>query len=103
MIWSSAGNDTLKGGYGNDILFGGPGEDILEGGAGDDIFEFTATGEHDRIKDFSDGDMVKFYLKNGVDKVDYTFQDSKLTWGSVEITFETQGFDMATDLLIDII
>ena len=67
------------------------------------MFEFTATAENDIIKDFSDGDVVKLYLRDGIDEADYTFANKKLTWGSVEITFETGTFHITTYLMINII
>jgi Ca2+-binding RTX toxin-like protein len=64
-----SGNDTLSGGAGSDRLIGGAGNDVLTGGSGTDTFRFThapsATGNIDRIADFSAADDV-IQLENAV-------------------------------------
>ena len=60
-LWGRGGNDRLTGGIGNDRLIGGAGVDTLTGGGGADTFAFefgdssAATGQHDRISDFTTG------------------------------------------------
>ena len=66
VIWGSAANENINGGYSNDIIFGGSGDDTLTGGPGPDIFEFTITAGSDTITDYSksDGDVLKIYRRD---------------------------------------
>jgi Ca2+-binding RTX toxin-like protein len=60
----NSGNDRLDGGSGNDFLSGGTDQDTLTGGAGADRFDFNSLEEstvgaaHDRILDFTSGDLI---------------------------------------------
>jgi hypothetical protein len=94
IIWTSSGNDVLNGGIGNDQLFGGVGSDILTGGEGADVFEFVSVGteEIDVIADFShaDGDMLKFFLKDGEQSLNNSnvHSNNTIQWGNLNIQFE---------------
>ena len=52
------GDDRLSGRGGNDVIEGAGGDDRLEGGSGDDVFVFGPGHGHDRITDFSSGDVI---------------------------------------------
>ena len=52
------GDDRLAGKGGDDFIEGGAGDDRLEGGSGDDVFAFGPGHGHDRITDFSSGDVI---------------------------------------------
>jgi Ca2+-binding RTX toxin-like protein len=55
-LYTSFGNDIVRGGAGNDSIGGGKGNDILYGGSGDDTFGFFTGYGRDKIMDFdSDG------------------------------------------------
>ena len=59
ILEGGAGNDRLNGGKGNDRIIGGSGTDILRGGAGKDEFVFTTdSGTANKVKDFSEGDIL---------------------------------------------
>lgn len=54
----SEGDDDLRARNGADVLEGAGGDDRLEGGGGDDVFVFGRGHGHDRITDFSSGDVI---------------------------------------------
>ena len=88
IIWAAEGNDTLDGGIGNDTLFGGSGDDTLTGGDGRDIFEFTQSAQDDRITDYEVGqDVIKLYRRD-TDTKDWTFTNSQLEWGQVDVVID---------------
>lgn len=73
-LWGGSGGDNLSGGAGNDVLYGGTGKDKFMGGIGVDVFVYLDTNESavalaDVISDFT----------HGVDKIDLTFIDAKLS------------------------
>jgi Ca2+-binding RTX toxin-like protein len=79
-LYGGGGNDTLSGGAGNDTLTGGTGADVLIGGDGADTFVFAAgdsspaTGQHDRIADFT----------KGVDHIDISSIDAIASTGTFD-------------------
>jgi len=75
IIWSNAGNDTLRGEGGNDIIDGGPGNDIIYGGTG----VMLNTG-NDRLSGGAgidllygeDGDDTLLFFVDGLFNADFT-------------------------------
>ena len=57
-LTGSGGDDDLRGRGGDDVIEGAGGNDRLEGGGGADVFVFGAGHGHDRITDFSSGDVI---------------------------------------------
>jgi len=53
-------NDKINGGSGDDQISGGQGNDVLTGSTGNDVFLFAANDGADVIKDFKEGDTLKF-------------------------------------------
>ena len=70
---------TIKDESGQDVLWSGAGDNGLAGDEGNDVFEFAASG-HDHIKDFSEGDLVKLFLRNEIDEAQFLFEKSRLVW-----------------------
>ena len=88
ILWAAEGHDTIDGGTGNDTLFGGSGDDTLTGGDGKDIFEFTQSAQIDRITDYEVGqDIIRLYRRD-TDTTDWTFSNSQLEWGQVDIVID---------------
>lgn len=90
----AAGNDTLFGGAGNDRLIGGTGIDSMTGGTGNDTFVFvagssgTATGQRDRIVDFTIGqDVIDLLGFN----TDFSFIGSDAFTASNQVRFTSAG------------
>ena len=59
-LHGSDGDDHLKGHGGDDVLFGGKGDDVLKGGKGDDTFVFDSQAGRDIIKDYQEGEVLRF-------------------------------------------
>ena len=62
---------TIKGESGQDVLLSAAENNLLMGGEGNDVFEFAASSVHDHIKDFSEGDLVKIFLRNEFDEAQF--------------------------------
>ena len=84
-----AGNDVLYGDAGNDSLWGGAGNDKLYGGAGNDVFIYKPGEGTDTIFDYSAGDILKIFKKNG--KEGGTFSKSSFSNGNLTLTISGSG------------
>ncbi len=60
MLAGGGGDDILRGGRGDDLLAGMTGDDMLWGGRGADLFSFRKEDGADIIRDFQDGDKIRF-------------------------------------------
>ena len=73
-LFAQYGDDRLYGGPGDDRLYGRDGDDTLSGGDGNDIFSFRSPGGRsvgqDRITDFADGDIIRFWATFGYSDLD---------------------------------
>ena len=102
----SHGHDTLYGGYGDDTLYGGKGDDTLYSGEGDDMFHFHGKDYlllkgiyhegHDTIKDFEDGDQIKFW---GVNNWSISTYDGgiRIEWDNGILDLEGLSLEDVTD------
>ena len=102
-LWAAEGDDTLNGGAGDDVLFGGEGNDVFIGGIGADVFEFVSSEnvQRDTIEDYSVGDKLKFYLKQGESELsDYNVVNNNLVWGNLTIDLDGVAVESIDDLNI---
>lgn len=90
VINGGAGNDTLKGGAGDDVLTGGVGNDRLKGGAGADSFVFDFGDGADKIKFFTEADMID------LSATDLKYRQLEITEVSDTMTKVAYGDDLIT-------
>jgi len=107
LLFGGAGNDRLEGGEGSDVLFGGAGNDVLEGGEGSDVFVFESGGGHDIVKDYRDGEILRFegpefsednlsVIQNGDDvKIMFGDQETQVTVSDVDL--RKTGYSVTRD------
>ncbi|MEO1066384.1 MAG: peroxidase family protein [Pseudomonadota bacterium] len=97
------GNDRIVGGDGRDEISGGNGFDVLTGGNGPDTFIFTiGETEFDRIRDFSENDMIELIgFGVGFDDLDINVRGQRaLVSIDGDLVAEVRGDD-ADDLTAD--
>jgi cysteine-rich repeat protein len=94
VLWSNAGDDTLRGKTGTDLLDGGPGNDIIEGGNGNDTVTLWPGSGFDSI---SGGDGI---IDNAIlDRVEIgAIQSQILISPAADLSYEFDIFYLGTPM-----